>query len=271
MLLMVPTASFLGLSQEFISRFLLSFVFAIVGVMLGFLYVLVIRLSHQTQRYLRIVIFTSYPLLLCITYLAFGLREFFEVCVFLLKVMFGFILCLMPMTVTYGIIKKNKSAVIAPSLGIILFFFFSVSFAGEGSLTITSENIWLFILFFILYLLFIELSLTMIDFSLMVDKLAPQNIANSFLLQRFTLVLHSYYRFLGVMIIGGFLATGGVYLFKELLVSSNPVDFLGIQIDSLVGIVFFVMITVLGVLLFWFFSPRKKQVKQGPIAKGKTL
>jgi hypothetical protein len=195
---------------------------------------------------------------------------FFTLCLVLLKLIFVLLLCMLPLVFTYGLLKKMKTALLAPSVGVIFLFFFSLLLPNSANrLLITPDEPWSFILLFIGYLFVFELAMSSLFFSEIVQKITPQKKGNDFLLGRFSMVLNSYIQHLVLALTICILFTGTVVLLKEMLLSAHPSAFMGITLGSLSGVSLFVIITVISVLLFWLFSPMKKTKKQVSPVKGK--
>ncbi len=268
--LVSPATQLFGLQENNGFSFLFSFIFSLFGVVLAIAFLQIKRLSQPIQRYLKIGLFTIYPLFLLITYIVLGLDVFFTLCIVLLKLIFVLLLCMLPLVFTYGFLKKMKTALIAPSVGIIFLFFLTLLLPNsENRLLITPDEPWSFILLFIGYLLFFELAMSSLFFSEIVDKITPQKKGNDFILERFSMVLNSYGQHLVLAMMICLLSTGSIVLLKDIFLSVNPSSFMGINLGSLSGISLFVTITIISILLFWLFSPMKKTKKQISPVKGK--
>lgn len=253
MILVEPIVSMIGFPYDAVY---LSLMIAALGVGLGFALLGIKRLPFRVQRYLKIGFFTFYPLLLLIVYLAFDLNTFFSLVVFLIKLLFIVLLCAIPLLITYGIVKRNAMMVIAPSFGMMLLFF--LTRAITGTFIIQPADMVFFVGFFLAYLLFFELALGSIYFSSMVERLTIPKQDNVFLLQRFTMVFHSYLLYLCITLGLCFCFTGGVVLLKNMFLTTNSTVVFGIPLRSLTGFYLFVLLVIIGVLLFWLLTPMKK-------------
>ena len=253
MILVKPVAVLLGFTPD---PMYLSVLLSLIGIVLGFTVFGFTYLPHRMRRYLKIGLFTGYPLLLLITYLIFDLKVFFEIVLSMIKLLLVVLLCSIPLMITYGILKKSRVTIVAPSLGMISLFF--LTRAISGSFAISVNELWLFILFFLLYLLFLELTTGTIYFSSIVEKITPQKHENEFLLERFTLVFHSYILYLTVSLILCFVFTESIVLLKDAFLSANNVIVFGVNLRSLSGLYLCVVLTSLGVFLFWLLAPMRK-------------
>ncbi len=268
--IIAPATQLFGVSENIGFSFLLTFIFSLLGVVLAMTVILIKRLSQPIQRYLKIGLFTIYPLFLLVSYIVFGLDVFFALCLVLLKLIFVLFVCMLPLIFTYGFLKKIKVAVLAPSVGILFLFFLTLLLPNsENRLLITPDETWSFILLFIGYLSFFELAMSSLSFSIIVDKITPQKKGNEFMLRRFSMVLISYCQHLVLAAMICILFTGAVVFLKEIFLSVHPSRFLGINLGSLSGISLFVIITIVSVLLFWFFSSMKKTKKHMSPVNGK--
>ena len=268
--LVTPATQLFELPENTDFSFVLTFIFSLLGVGLAIAFLQIKRLSQSIQRYLKIGLFTIYPLFLLFTYIIFGLNMFFTLCLVLLKFIFVFLLCTLPLIFTYGSLKKVKVALIAPCVGLIFLFFLTLFLPNpENRLLITPDEPWFFILFFIGYLVSFELAMSSLFFSSIVDKITPQKKENDFIVERFSMVLNSYCIHLVLATTICILFTGGMVLLKEIFLSVHPSSVMGITLGSLSGISLFVIITIISVLLFWLFSPMKKTKKQVSPATGK--
>ena len=257
--LISPATQLFGVSENNAFSFVLTFLFSLLGVGLAMIYVYIKKLSWQIQRYVKIGVFTIYPLILLFTYIVFGLEVFLELCLLLLKLIFILLVSALPLIFTYGLLKKMKAAVLSPSVGILFLFFLTLLLPNsENRFLITPDEPWSFILFFIGYLLFFELAMDSLFFSSVVEKLTPQKKENDFILKRFSMVLHSYVFHLVFAMMVCILCTGGIVFLKDIFLSAQSSNIMGIDLGSLFGVYLFVIITIISVLLFWLFSPMKK-------------
>jgi len=264
LLLWIHSIVLLGLIKPVMSMFgftidpiVLALFISLLGIGLGSaLYYSTKYLPLHIRRYLKISLFTVYPLILLITYLVFDLSTFFGLIVFIVKVIFIVLLSSMALLITYGILKKSNITIVAPGFGMIFLYFLIRGISGEFPIDV--EGLWLFILFFILFLLFLELATMSVNFSCMVEKITPHKTENLFLLERFTRVFHAYFLYLSVALILCGVVTAGIVLLKDFFLSSNSVIIMGLNLRSLSGLYLFVVFTIIGVLLFWLLVPMKK-------------
>jgi len=207
--------------------------------------------------------------MLSFTYIVFGVSAFFALCLFLVKVLFIIIVGALPLIFTYGFLRKIKGALLAPSIGIIVLFFFTFLLPNtENRLIITTDEPWSFLLVFIGYLCYLELAMSSLFFSFALEKMSSQKTERTFILGRFSDVINSYIVHLAIALVLGVMLTGGIILLSDMFVSF-PFTFLGVNLGSVSGIAFFVVVMMVSLLLFWLFSPMKKTKQQASPAQVK--
>jgi hypothetical protein len=261
--LISPALQQFGLPEENGFSFLFTFLFSLTGVGLAIIYVQIKKLSRSIQRYLKIGLFTIYPLMLFITYVVFGVEVFFTLCVVLLKLIFVLLIGALPLIFTYGFLQKMRIAVLAPSVGLIFLFFLTLLLSNtENRFVITPDEPWSFVLFFIGYLLFFELATDSLFFSEVIEKIKPEKTQNEFMANRFSMMLNSYGSHLAFAIVICMVCTGGIVLLKEIFLSTYVSNVMGLDFGSISGIYLFVLIMICSVLLFLLFSPMKKAAKK---------
>jgi hypothetical protein len=270
--LVTPAYELFGFSESIGISFLLTFLFSLLGIGLAIVYFWIKQLSSSVQRYLKIGIFTVYPVILVSTYLLFGLSAFFALCLVLLKIIFILLISVLPMMFTYGFLRRIKTALIAPSVGIIFLFFFTFLLPNsENRIIITPDEPWFFILLFIGYVSFFELATASLFYTIALEKMTMQETMNEFVVERLSKVVNSYIIHLVLAMVICAVFTGGVILLKDVFVSSSPTRFLGVDLGSVSGIFLFAVITIVSVLLFWLFSPMKKTKNQIRVVTEKEI
>jgi hypothetical protein len=267
--LIAPVTKFFDWPQDTGFLYISTFLFSLLGAGLAWLFIGLKRLSPKIQRYINTGLFIIFPLMLSFTYIVFGLHATVMLCFMLLQVFFILFITGLPLIFTYGILKKMKIALVASSFGLICIFFLTLLVPkSEHRLFITPDEPWLFIVLFIGYLAFFELATTTLFFSLTLETIDAQKKGIEPALVRFSKVLNSYITHFVMAMTVCAVFTGGIVLFTGLFVSAYPPNVMGIDLGSLSGILLSVAVTVISVLLFWFFSPMKQSQKQpGPLNK----
>jgi hypothetical protein len=166
------------------------------------------------------------------------------------------------MAAVYGMLKKQRSLLMVSGAG-ILFFFFLVVLLSKGQndslLPLYSENqVPLLMLFFILFLCFLELGSTSIFFKSAVDKMTLNKDNDEKLFLRFNRVSNRYIVYISLVLILCYVLSMFILWEKGYELLFNSEGILGVGFGSVFGILFLTVLTVVGAFIFWYLVPREK-------------
>ena len=256
----VIIVSYVQLSSLFYGPFdphLISLVFSVLGIALGFLFYLLTKLSVKIRRLINGAIPIAFVLLCLIIYSLFGASGLIDALLSFFKALMVFILGAMAMLFSYGIFKTNKASIVVSGVGLLILYFLPAFLSQTFEFPLT--NIWLVILFFTSYVFLLELASTSLFFSSIIDKMTPNTNTNTVLLQRFNMVIHSYVLAILFIFVFCLLFTGIVTLLSNVFISEGSLEFVSINLGSLSGLYVFVVVTLISVFLFWFLAPLSKR------------
>ncbi len=251
--LIVIFSPLIGLSYDATT---LSFLFSILGVVLGLLFYGLSFLKAKIKQYITIGVLSSIALIIIGTYVLFGGKAFLDVFLFFVKVGFGLILSTIPLIGVYGLFKNHRTTILAAGAGVLFFFFFTKVLVGEFAFT--AAHVELLLLFFILFICYLELGASSVFYSKAFEKMVPRGEGNEQMITRFSTVVNKYFIIVFFALASCYILTFFLYSYRAAIVSTAPGDLLGIDPGSLYGLWLLVMMIVVGTFLFWYFIPREK-------------
>jgi hypothetical protein len=234
----------------------ISLIISLVGIGLGLVFYALSLLKPHIKRYIKLGV----PAVICFSlvgaYLVAGIPAFVELFIFLIKVGFGLILCAVPLVGAYGLFKKQRNTVLAAGAGILFFFFFTRILLGE--LVFSVSQIELLLLFFVLFICFLEMGSTSIFFNSIITKMAPQGDGDETMLSRFSNVFNRYLVYTFIVLILCYAVTIVLFNYNDYVISSTPGEIMGIDLGSIYGIWLLVIIMIASAFMFWYLIPREK-------------
>ena len=248
---------FLPLFGFVYDSFYISLLFSSVGIGLGLLFYAISLLKPSIKRYIKLGIFAGICFSLIGVYLVVGLSAFVDLLIFYIKVGFGLFLCAIPLIGTYGLFKKQRNTVLAAGAGILFFFFFARILLGDFVFSVTQIDSLL--LFFILFICFLELGSTSVFFGSVIEKMTPHKEGNEYMLSRFVAVTNRYFAFIFIILLLCYGVTFVLFTYNDYIISSASGELIGIDLNSIYGIWLLVILIMLGSFMFWYLIPREKQ------------
>jgi len=234
----------------------LSFIFSVVGIGLGLLFYAISLLKPAIKRYIKIGIPAVICLLLIGTLIGGGIPAFAELFILFVKIGFGLMLCAVPLTGAYGLFKKQRTHILTAGIGTLFFFFFTKILLGEFVFSVS--QIELFLLFFILFICFLELGSTSTFFSSIIDKMTPHEEGDETMLSRFSTVFNRYLVYTFIMLFFCYVITFVFFTSDGYTILFSSAEIMNIDLSSIYGIWLLVIIAIIGALIFWYLIPREK-------------
>lgn len=256
----VVLVSYVKLSSTFYEPFdpyFISFLFSVVSIILGFVISAMIRLPSKIRLCINIgfpSIFSLALIVMCyvvdISVLQGILQAFFKVILML-------VLGSMAILFAYGVFRANRTAIIDSGVGLMVLYFIPAFLSVFFEFPIT--DIWVIVAFFIGYLLLLELTCTSLFFTQVLKNITPNSNLNELVIQRFNMVVNSYLLFILVIFFFCVLITSSVALISSFFVSEGSFSFFSIDLGSLTGLYFFIVLTLISLVLFWLLVPVSKK------------
>ena len=242
-----------------LSSFYIAIVLSIVGIALGFLFYGVSLLRSSVKATITIGIMGTILLLILITYLLYGLSVLVELFIYLLKIGFFLFMCVIPIIGVYSILKKQSNVLNSAGAGILFFFFFVIILSKLNptfSAPFYSENqIAMLLLFFLLFICFLEFGASSIYFGSAVKKMVPNEDNDESMLLRFNRVFNRYLIQISSVL-------GLCYVISLLLVwYRSDIGFkelFGVNLSSSEGIFLLIIFVIAGAFIFWYLIPRER-------------
>ena len=237
----------------------LSLFLSLIGIGLGFLFYRLSQLNQTIKRYIMLGVPGCILLMIVFTYLIFGVFVLFDLIIYLVKIGFGLIMSSTPCVGTYGLLKRQKNAILAAGSGILFFFFFAKILMGE--FTAAVEQIEILILFFILFICYLELGIASIYFDSAIHKMMPNKNSDESMLLRFNHVFSRYLMHIFIVLVICYVVSIVILQYSSPFVSVTGGEIMSISFGSVYGMWLLVGITTFCAFLFWFLIPREKTKK----------
>jgi len=234
----------------------LSLLLSLIGIGLGVLFYTLSLLNQTVKRYIMLGVPGCILLMVVFTYLIFGVFALFELIVYLVKIGFGLMMCSLSLVGAYGLLKRQQNTILAAGAGILFFFFFAKILLGEFASTV--EQIEILILFFILFVCYLELGTTSIYFASATHKMMPNKNADEIMLLRFNHVFSRYLVHIFIVLLICYVFSLIILQYSSLFVSLTGGEIMSINLESIYGMWLLVGVTVICAFLFWFLIPHEK-------------
>jgi len=237
----------------------LSIFLSIIGVFLGLLFYWVSNFNQKLKRNIMLGVPGIILLMVIITYLIFGIFVLYDLIILLIKIIFILIMCTVPLIGAFGIFKKQNKSITGAGATILFFFFFSKILLGEFSAIV--QQIEMLILFFIMFICYLELGISSVYFSHATNKMMPNNNSDELILLSFNRVLSRYIVNIFIVLLICYLLSFAILIYSSPFLSVPNGEFMDISLESIYGMWFLVGITVICAFLFWYLIPKEKQKK----------
>jgi hypothetical protein len=236
-----------------------SFLLSFIGIGLGVLFYYVSILKSNVKGYIitGIVIFIS--IIFVIPYFQLKIDALKESVLLLIKTGLFLGLCTIPITGVYALLKKQKDTLLASGL-LIMFFFCYIRFL-KGSFVFTTNQIELFILFFITFLCFLELITKLFYFDSVVRRITPNEVNYDVVLLRFNKVFNRYFAYLSIFFVSCYLLTIFIFWNNTSIGLFNAERVIGIDFSSVHSTFILVTLLIISMFIFWFLAPLKQTEK----------
>lgn len=241
----------------------LGIIFGIMGLGLGTGFYFLSNLPKKIKNIILITIPSIILLIILFSYLIADIEGFITVLYNLLKVGIFFLVSGLPSIAIYSVLKNQKNVLLACGAGIMIFFFmiiFLSQITKLNLLPVYSENqMTLLLLFFILFLAFLEIGSNSINYTNNLKKMIPNHYVDQNTIFRFNRVINKQIAYVCLILFSCFI---GSFL---LLWENNYNKFLkidhifGIEITSYFGIILLVFFILTGLTLLWFLIPQEKK------------
>jgi hypothetical protein len=246
----------LGLSTP---AFELSIFLSLFGVGLGFIFYGLSYLKTQIKNYAVFGIMGVIFLIILITYASFGLSVLIELLLLLIKIGFFLSMCSVPIIGVYAIMKKQKNALFSSAIGILfLYFFILIMSRVIPVFTVpfySSGEILFLLLFFILFIMYLELGINIIYFSSVIRKMSPTKEIDEFMFTRFNYIVNRYLLQVPLVLILVYIISVFFFWNSEIISSE---ELFGIRLNSGIGIFLLVIFAIAGTFISWYLIPREK-------------
>jgi len=164
---------------------------------------------------------------------------------------------MIPIISIFSILKKEFKAFLFSSLNLLSFYLFLIIAEGltDETKKFTLRNSNELVIFFILFLLFVEMGLKILDFDSILKRITQnRTYTNISILNGFNKLLNKYIMFLAIFVLISYIFTLFVirteFLYKTLDI--------GLEIGSIQSIILFTVLAILIPLFFWFHGPKEK-------------
>jgi len=236
----------------------ISLIISSVGIALGVLFYGISLFKSNVKGYIVSAILIIISIIFVIPYLELRIDALRESFILLIKVGIILGLCTVPSTGVYALLKKQKDTLIVSGL-VIMFFFCFIRFLN-GSYIFSSDQIGLFLLFFITFLCFLELVTKSFYFDLVIRKIMPNEDNYDVTLLRFNKVFNRYFVYLIIFLTASYILTSIIFWSNNSLGMFNAEKILGLEYSSVQSTLALVIILTICLLIFWYLTP-SKQIK----------
>ena len=240
------------------SSTIISIILSILGVSLGLIFYLLSLLKSTTKMYITISAIGVILLLILAVYLIGGLGSL----VLLGIIAFFFVISSIPLIAVYSLLKSQKMVFFASAIGLIVFYFILVlldKIKPDTLVPLYSETqLELLLLFFVLFICFVELGSSSIYFKNSITKMIPNKNIDESMIKRYNQVFNNYIVHMSIFLVFSYIVTIFL-LWNANVISIN--NFMDIDLNSAYGIILLVCLILIGAFIFWFFIPREKTTK----------
>lgn len=243
-----------------------SITISLVGVGLGLIFYKIALLSRAIKNYILIGIPAFILILIVSTYIIAGVDALFGLFTFLLKILVIVIMCIIPTAAVYSILNKQKSLLLVTGAGILFFFFLVIILSkakNDVLLPLYSESqVAILILFFVLFLCFLELGTASIFFKSATDKMALNKNYDNRLFLGVNRILNRYITNIAIVLSLCYFLSLLIIWSTNYNVFFNSEGMLGVDFSSVYGVLFLISLTLAGAFILWYLVPREKQKSQ---------
>jgi len=226
------------------------------GIGLGFLFYVLSKITKSIKRIIVLGIPGFLLLLFLVTYLLFGVYALFDLIVLLVKICFGLMMCSTSLIGTYGLLKRQQKTIIATRVSILFFFFFVKILLADFISFV--DPVELLILFFILFICYLEFGTNSIFFDSAISKMMPTDKSDESILLRFNNLINKYYAYIFIVLGICYVISLIILNYGSYFSSVTGGEIMNIQFGSVYGIWLLVGITIVCALLFWYLIPKEK-------------
>jgi len=233
----------------------LSIILSSIGVALGIVFYFLTNLKSNTKFIISIISTRVLVMVVLIAYIFGGILAL----QYLGVIGFFFLMSTIALISVYAILKNQKMVFFSSALGLMFFYFILILLSKAKPDTFipfyTDEQVELLLLFFILFIFYIELGSISIYFKNVIKKMTPNQEIDELMIKRFNKVFNRYVFFISIFLITSYLIT------LMLLLNANFIEIneiMGINLSSAYGVILLVSFTFLGAILFWILIPREK-------------
>ena len=233
----------------------LSIILSSIGVALGIVFYFLTNLKSNTKFIISIISTIVLVMVVLIGYIFGGILAL----QYLGVIGFFFLMSTIALISVYAILKNQKMVFFSSALGLMFFYFILILLSKAKPDTFipfyTDEQVELLLLFFILFIFYIELGSISIYFKNVIKKMTPNQEIDELMIKRFNKVFNRYVFFISIFLITSYLIT------LMLLLNANFIEIneiMGINLSSAYGVILLVSFTFLGAILFWILIPREK-------------
>jgi len=269
-IILFPNVSYLNFSSLY-----LSIIFTIVGVCIG---ALIYRVSlskklpsgYKLKDYMTLSIEIIVVTLLISIYVTFIFMENnLEKAIIFVFTVFGMpvFFLMIPVISIFSILKKEGKIFIFSGINLLLFYVFLIVVEGVIYPTVRfgTTNFHEMILFFILFLVSVELGLKILNFDSMIKRITNnKTYSNSILLNGFNRVFNKYILVLSLFILLSYFST--LFFIQADFLSSFGEN-LGFKIGSIQSVILFTIVAIAITLFFWFYGNEEKKKLNETIEK----
>lgn len=241
------------------SPFYLSLVLSIVGILLGFLFYGLSLLKKSLKTTIVIGIMVSILFIVLFTYLIAGLNALIELFILLIEIGFFLLMCTIPIIGVYSILTKQRNVLISSGAGMMFFYFFVIILSklnSDFSAQYYSEDqITMLLLFFLLFVSYLEVGATSIYFGSVVNKMTPNEDSDEAMLLQFNQVFNRYIIQISIILILCYFLSIFLFWYKD---NIGTEEFMGVDLSSPIGIFLMIVLFIAGAFVFWYLIPREK-------------
>ena len=261
-LLLFPNFSYFNLTPLY-----LSVILTILGVSIGAI-VYKISLSkrlpsgYKSKDYMIMAFEIIIVTLLISIYLTYALVENnLEKAVYFVFTVIGMpiLFIMVPVISIYSILKKELKIFILSGINFLSFYIFIIIAEGliDGSRKFSPVNYHETLLFFIIFMILIELGLRIISFESIIERITQdRQYINKKLIAGFNRVFNKYILVLFTFILLSYFIT---QFFVQIESFSIILENFGLQMGSIQSIILFTGLAILITLFFWFYGPKEKR------------
>ena len=237
------------------SPYYLSLLLTLLGISLGLIVYVLSNLHRAYRRLIVTGVLGFILILITISILFVGFIVLYELIINLTKFALGLTMCTVAVVGSYGIVKRQQTAVIASGGGILFFFFFTRILLGDFVSIV--QPIEVLILFFVLFICFLELAVKAIYFNSSIEKITKKE-TDGIILKRFNTVFNRYLIFISFVLIICYGVSLIILQHDNPLISITAGEIINMDLKSIPGMWFLTIMMAICTLIFWFLIPREK-------------